>query len=73
MISEAVKTIIKSMMTDPSWKQDDCLYYNEDVKIWTGNGLLFIDYYPKIGAFNIFEKIALKKAISMSIAKKLTT
>lgn len=63
-ISRETEDLIRSIVNDDGWKQvDQYTFGNDKSEIWTSNGVLFIDFYPSIGAFNIIEKIAIKSAI----------
>lgn len=43
----------------------------KDIGIWIASGLLFIDFYPaNCGAFNLFEKIYLRKCIALGQTNK---
>lgn len=55
-----------------NWCQGHYTYTNKEtnISIWTGNGLFYIDFYPNISAFNIFEKALIKTAIKKSIILK---
>jgi hypothetical protein len=52
------------------WKQGMYCYYNGNIDIWTANGVLEIDSYPKIDMFNIFEKFYIHRCIKKSKIKR---
>jgi hypothetical protein len=61
------KALIYSIENSDDWKQTG--YYISNTKtgcrIWTANGLLFIDFYPNIEAFSLWEKIRIHRAIKI--------
>jgi hypothetical protein len=75
-ISPIVKELIEDIKTNhENWKQYSYTFYNTRTtkQIWTANGILFIDFYPNIKAFNIFEQIAIHRAIKYSNIKNSIT
>lgn len=69
-ISDETKLLAKDLIENhKDWKQYDHTYHNKrsDVSIWVSNGVLFIDFYPNVNAFNTFEKRLIHKAIRKSI------
>lgn len=74
MISQGIKDIAKQMIENPNdWVQGEYEFINRknlDIKVWTSNGVLFINFRGNSG-LNIFEKIYLNRAIKQSIANKL--
>jgi len=70
-ISQEVRRLGKDMVLHFNmWTQYDNYFHNKKIKIWTSNGVFFIDTYPNIDAFNIFEKFYLHKCIKISNIKK---
>lgn len=70
MLNFLVKKEILELANDiehniEDWKQAQHYIVNEksNIKIWTSNGIWFIDFYPSCSAFNILEKIIIKRAI----------
>jgi hypothetical protein len=71
-IKEEVKKLGLHIKNNPcKWKQTYFCYESENLEIWTANGILFIDMYPRIGMFNIFEKYYIKNCIKIAKLKKL--
>ncbi len=49
------------------WNKLHHLYSNGSIHIWVGNGVFFIDSYPEVKMFNIFEKFYIHRCIKKSI------
>lgn len=62
------KRVLQLLEDEPqnwSFNEHIAKYKPTNHKIWTGNGLLFIDFYPSnTGAFNLYEKWLIKCAIN---------
>lgn len=68
-ISEEVKLLCRDIEENyNNWIQTEYIFKNEisGMGIWTGNGVLFINFYPGISSFNIFEKYKILKAIKIA-------
>ena len=68
LVSEEVKALCSSILTDKKWEmKSNYTFGNDNSLIWIGNGILFVDFYPEVRAFNFFEKILVLKAIKKRI------
>lgn len=68
-IGEDVKALIESILNDKGWGVSDYTFDRGSTSIWIGNGILFVDFYPSVSAFNIFEKVFIFRAIRKRIIK----
>jgi len=65
LIRQHALELRRSILMDEGWKQlSDHTFGTDNLKIWTANGFWFIDFYPGMQAFNIFEKILIHYAIA---------
>lgn len=70
IISKETKLLGQDMIENHhEWRNTYYEYTNGKISIWTGNGIPFIDTYPETKAFNLIEKIYLKRCIKKSLLK----
>jgi len=63
-ISDAVMDLAEEIATTDLWVQTDHTINKGNIRIWTSNGVLDLDYYPaNVSAFTYFEKRLLIRAI----------
>lgn len=71
-ISDIVEDLIADIkINHQDWIQYAFTLYNKNSgkQIWTANGVMFIDFYPNVHAFNIFEQRAIHRAIKYASVK----
>lgn len=73
-ISKGTQALAVSIENDPAWVQVGYRLVNgrTGTALWIANGIDFIDYYPKVDAFNSREKFFLHSAIQVRLAKNAT-
>lgn len=75
LIADYVRILCKDMIkNNKEWHQSDCTFgKSSELQIWTANIPIWnIDLYPKIGAFNFFEKCLIHRTIKKSRILKAT-
>ena len=69
-ISKNVRMLCDDLIDNHhEWSDQKCRYVrgSTNTHIWIANGLFFIDFNNGMGSFNIFEKLAIKRAIAKSL------
>lgn len=75
-INEGVKLLCKDMIDNSeNWEQTEHTYDKKDteLRIWTANGINYIDFYPKLESFNKDEQMFILESIKTSRIRNAIT